>query len=1241
MVCLLTKGDNKLLSILFCCDWKNKWHQSPHRIHLICLTILLSFAIILGSFSYGLAHKQDDEKPVHRWIVDQAVHIWPGDGDPGHEIFTHLGAWNDSLDAESPIGGTTIVKGSHDEDEYDVFADQRLLHLELNPEMLEELYGACGSIASFNHHYWDNDQADETSSGYNWCCFYECGDFWSAVKTASVYFYGTFGGWETYPYVDYEVYPIGIKWEVVYYYRITEPFRFDGLLNLYRNGQKDLAYYYLGRVAHLIADMTVPAHTLLDGHAPLVNNDDYEDKMGEVYDDYTYNWTPNNGTWSYTMGGMDYKSSSWESRTLLHSLFWYVSEITDDYDSDDKAGEFDNGAHNTGIFPATSLTPASRATDIAEVLMPLAIKGTAELYKLFWESLNPTQLEVSEVGSESVGLSWLVPIDEFAESPVSRFRIYYGTSKGSYTSSIETSDAQPEMGRIFLYEITGLQNGTRYYFAVSPVYQTGHEGGMTNEISAIPAEEPPTLNLWITEPDGNDDETSDVYIIQYSYFDQLNSGNITFYYDTDPNKNNDTPSSSFDGTIGTRSYTQTSSGINNGAYDWFVDSVSSGSYYIYGRMSNGSETITTRSPGQVSVTDVPVEDNLEILDMLVEENGGDGDGVPESGEPIEIKIKFRNKSGKDLIGIQGSIFNMNPSTAQIDDGEVWFGNLVSGQTMDYPDYTEDYDLIVLPATFQGSVSFAIHFRYQESGVGEWIQEYDVAPPIPMYPDGQTYPSFEILSISVTQDDDGDTKIESGEHLVKFMVQLKNIGTAPAVNVKGQFDPIAQFTLQDTESFPDLAVGESGWSEGTYRIYDIPKDTCGNFHLNLNVSYGSDGSYSTPYDLNIGCVPYLGLNGDEFYDFGVWVASEHPGEMISKQYTLQNNGSADLIISNISPDAPDTSIAGITLPATITPASSTTFSAVIDPTGLNEYITRNLTIGSNAHSGSDSSPVITGTVLQEASAGQYVMLSVNDTPLIPPNYDSDFNNILTGDTDGDGYQEIIATYQGATVDNVYYGGRLFIYEITDDGTYELKFTSQELDNIICDDHTLAIGNLDGDSYSDIAVLTRSGAPYQYKVHVFEANGDDSWSLRSTPISTSTDRLSSIAIGDSDKDGQGEIIVSSSTSDNPVIYMYEYSNGSYIKRWTSPVIMNDGYPVGWLHAVTIGDSDVDGNPEIIFGTDQDQIFVFETTGNNAYSQRLELGGSDYFTFSWREGLDIAVADTDGDGRNEILCVLMKVI
>jgi hypothetical protein len=59
------------------------------------------------------------------------------------------------------------------------------------------------------------------------------------------------------------------------------------------------------------------------------------------------------------------------------------------------------------------------------------------------------------------------------------YRIYYGTSTGVYSQSYGSG---LNAGNITTYAVTGLNRGTRYYFAATAYDTMGHESGFSNEV---------------------------------------------------------------------------------------------------------------------------------------------------------------------------------------------------------------------------------------------------------------------------------------------------------------------------------------------------------------------------------------------------------------------------------------------------------------------------------------------------------------------------------------------------------------------------------------------------------------------------------------------------------------------------------------------------------------------------------------------------------------------------------------
>ena len=91
----------------------------------------------------------------------------------------------------------------------------------------------------------------------------------------------------------------------------------------------------------------------------------------------------------------------------------------------------------------------------------------------------------ADIGDKRLYLSWDAVINDTSgledTSRVRGYKIYYGTSTGSYLTPIDT-------GNVTTYELTGLSNGTTYYIAVSAYDYAGNEGAKSAEVSQTPQE---------------------------------------------------------------------------------------------------------------------------------------------------------------------------------------------------------------------------------------------------------------------------------------------------------------------------------------------------------------------------------------------------------------------------------------------------------------------------------------------------------------------------------------------------------------------------------------------------------------------------------------------------------------------------------------------------------------------------------------------------------------------------------
>jgi uncharacterized protein YegL len=176
----------------------------------------------------------------------------------------------------------------------------------------------------------------------------------------------------------------------------------------YKKGNFDLAYWYLGRVCHLLQDMSVPAHVHNDDHAGYVRELDapfWLDTLLNPYDpsggkDRYEQWIGTDGM-HYT----EYTRNSCsgpelhEEWTLVgtsgdNGFMWSLAEIADDWDSDDVNGEDDNLEWIGDVSD-------DHCQQIADALMPAAIEYTAGLLQRFYESVPHVDLQCDNKSKEA------------------------------------------------------------------------------------------------------------------------------------------------------------------------------------------------------------------------------------------------------------------------------------------------------------------------------------------------------------------------------------------------------------------------------------------------------------------------------------------------------------------------------------------------------------------------------------------------------------------------------------------------------------------------------------------------------------------------------------------------------------------------------------------------------------------------------------------------------------------------
>jgi len=165
--------------------------------------------------------------------------------------------------------------------------------------------------------------------------------------------------------------------------------RGEGIIHQYAAGAKETAYYWLGHVAHLLEDMTLPAHAHADPHG----TDDIRNMLDE-YERYTAagsNWRQ----WGFPIvegmrGGPagdirtpeEIEDSVASGYGALYDLFYETASLADDFDSDDANGEKQAGAMRSGGITDTE------ARTVGDTMMPKAMEVVAEMFRLFYSVVD-------------------------------------------------------------------------------------------------------------------------------------------------------------------------------------------------------------------------------------------------------------------------------------------------------------------------------------------------------------------------------------------------------------------------------------------------------------------------------------------------------------------------------------------------------------------------------------------------------------------------------------------------------------------------------------------------------------------------------------------------------------------------------------------------------------------------------------------------------------------------------------
>ncbi len=176
------------------------------------------------------------------------------------------------------------------------------------------------------------------------------------------------------------------------------------------------------------------------------------------------------------------------------------------------------------------------------------------------------------------------------------------------------------------------------------------------------------------------------------------------------------------------------------------------------------------------------------------------------------------------------------------------------------------------------------------------------------------------------------------------------------------------------------------------------------------------------------------------------------------------------------------------------------------------------------------------------------------------------------------------------------------------------------------YRIAIGDLDNDGKSDIAVLGVEG------ISVFRNIGTSSLVVFAPPVNLPLpSNNSDIALGDLDGDGKLDLVVATEASHKVTILRNNCVPGSITTDSFEPMV---SFAVArWPFDVSIQDLDGDGKPDLAVVTELSTISVLRNTSTVGSITASSFAPAVNFTVG-TESLRLATGDLDGDGKPEIV-------
>jgi len=282
--------------------------------------------------------------------------------------------------------------------------------------------------------------------------------------------------------------------------------------------------------------------------------------------------------------------------------------------------------------------------------------------------------------------------------------------------------------------------------------------------------------------------------------------------------------------------------------------------------------------------------SYEIDDDAHDASSGDGDGLVEGGEIIELSISLENTGDFNVHNISGILSATDPdiiiSLNTSDFGDISSGGRAQSLT--------DYIIQIAEDCPEKDVSFDLEISSDEA---TWTERFTIRvlvdiPPAPVL----TFDSHQIDDN--TASGDGDGLVEQGE-MVNLQLTLRNTGDLIAANVSAVVsisDPDIDISV-DSCTFGSIGISSSAASADNF-VFSVSPD-CPEKDVTFSLDiYADEGIWTDeivvhvyPYDPPAPELEYSSHQIDDNTSSGDGDGQVDAGETIHLPITIRNNGDA--------------------------------------------------------------------------------------------------------------------------------------------------------------------------------------------------------------------------------------------------------------------------------------------------------------------------------------------------------------